>query len=127
MKPGLTAGYSVTIEAVVTREMFAQFEGKMVHPTYSTVMMIYHMEWASRQIILPFLEEHEEGMGLSVSAKHILPAREGSKLNIKAVLTEKKDNKIITDVFVINDTKLIGTGEVTQVILPKAKIKSMLA
>lgn len=127
MKPGLTAGYSVTIEATVTPEMFAQFEGKIVHPTYSTVMMIYHMEWASRQIILPFLEEHEEGMGISVSANHILPAPEGSNLKIKAVLTEKKDNKIKTDVFIVHDTKLIGTGEVTQVILPKTKIKSMLS
>ncbi|MEH7125917.1 thioesterase [Bacillus sp. JJ1773] len=126
MKPGLTAGYSVTIEAVVTPEMFAQFEGKVVHPTYSTVMMIYHMEWASRQIILPFLEEHEEGMGISVSAKHIFPAPEGSKLKIKAVLTERKDNKIMTDVFVIHDTKLIGTGEVKQAILPKTKIMSKL-
>jgi len=126
MKQGLTKGQTVTIEVKVTPEMFAQFEGRVVHPAYSTVSMIYHMEWASRQIILPFLEEHEEGMGGSVSAKHLLPSPEGAILTITAELSEFKENVIVTDVMVKNGEKLVGTGEVKQVILPKSKIRSLL-
>jgi len=126
MKQGLTKGQTVTIEVKVTPEMFAQFEGRVVHPAYSTVSMIYHMEWASRQIILPFLEEHEEGMGGSVSAKHLLPSPEGAVLTITAELSEFKENVIVTDVMVKNGEKLVGTGEVKQVILPKSKITSLL-
>lgn len=126
MKQGLKEGLTATIEVQVTPEMFAQFEGKVIHRVYSTVSMIYHMEWVSRQIILPFLEEHEEGMGGAVSAKHLAPSPEGSMLTITAVLSRVKDNIITTDVSVSKGTKMIGTGEVKQVILPKSKITSLL-
>ncbi|QED47687.1 thioesterase family protein [Cytobacillus dafuensis] len=126
MISGLKEGYTVEFMVEVTPDMFAKFEGNIVHRTYSTVSMIYHMEWASRQIILPFLEEHEEGMGMAVSAKHLAPAPEGSKLKISAVLSEMKDNHIMTNVTVIKSEKIIGIGEVKQVILPKCKIARML-
>jgi fluoroacetyl-CoA thioesterase len=126
LKPGLKIGHTATIETTVTSEMFAQFEGKVVHPTYSTVSMIYHMEWASRQILLPFLEEHEEGMGGAVSAKHLAPAPIGSKLMIIAELTKYERNVLITKVSVYRETELIGIGEVKQVILTKKKIAEIL-
>lgn len=126
MKPGLKVGHTVTIEVQVTPEMFAQFEGEIVHRAYSTVAMIYHMESASRQVILPFLEDHEEGMGGAISAKHLAPSPVGSKLIITAVLSQIKENVITTDLTVTNGEKLIGTGEVKQVILSKSKITRLL-
>jgi fluoroacetyl-CoA thioesterase len=126
LKPGLNIGQTESLQITVSSDMFAQFEGTVVHPTYSTVSMIYHMEWASRKIILPFLEEDEEGMGGAVSAKHLAPAPEGSKLTIIAELIEYDRNIVITKVSVIRDTELIGIGEVKQVILPKLKIAKML-
>jgi fluoroacetyl-CoA thioesterase len=126
MKPGLKIGQVATIQTIVTPTMFAQFEGEVVHPTYSTVSMIYHMEWASRNIILPFLEDDEEGMGGAVSAKHLAPAPEGSNLTIIAELIEYDRNIVVTKVSVLRDTVLVGMGEVKQVILPKKKIAQML-
>lgn len=126
MKPGLSIGQSATIRTTVSSDLFAQFEGEVVHPTYSTVSMIYHMEWASRQIILPFLEEDEEGMGGAVSAQHLGPAPEGTHLRIIAELIKYERNIVITKVSVFRDTEIIGTGEVKQVILPKKKIAEML-
>jgi fluoroacetyl-CoA thioesterase len=126
LKPGLKVGQTESIQITVSKEMFAQFEGEVVHPTYSTVSMIYHMEWASRKIILPFLTEEEEGMGGAVSAKHLAPAPEGTQLTIIAELIEYDRNIVITKVSVLKDTELIGIGEVKQVILPKIKITKML-
>jgi fluoroacetyl-CoA thioesterase len=126
MKPGMEVGQTATVEAVVTPEMFAQFEGSVVHPAYSTVSMVYHMEWASRKIILPYLEDHEEGIGAAVSVKHIAPTTEGETVTVTATLTEVKDNVIITKVEARNHQRLIGIGEVKQVILPKQTIKEML-
>lgn len=126
MKPGLRIGQTATIQTQVTSQMFAQFEGEIIHPAYSTVTMIYHMEWASRKIILPFLEEHEEGMGGAVSAKHLAASPEGSQLTITAELIEYKENIVITKVSVFRETELVGTGEVKQVILPKQTITQML-
>lgn len=126
MKPGMEVGQTATITAEVTPEMFAQFEGNVVHPAYSTVSMVYHMEWAARQIILPYLEEHEEGIGGAVSAKHLAPTPEGEKVEVTATLTELKGNAVITAIEVRNSKEVVGRGEVTQFILPKEKIAGKL-
>ncbi|RIW33264.1 thioesterase [Bacillus salacetis] len=125
MKSGMMVGQTASITAAVTPEMFAQFDGEVVHPVYSTVSMVYHMEWASRKIILPYLEEGEEGMGGAVSMKHIAPSGEGTSVTITATLTELRSNVVITKVEARNENGLIGVGEVKQVILPKEKINRM--
>ncbi|WP_062352434.1 thioesterase family protein [Bacillus kwashiorkori] len=127
MKPGMEIGQIATISFRVTEDMYAQFEGNVVHPAYSTVSMVYHMEWASRQIILPYLEEHEEGMGASVSVKHIAPTTAGTDVTVKAIITKLKKNLVITEVEAFNEKGLIGKGEVVQVILPKQEIREKLA
>lgn len=127
MKEQLKIGDTAIVEVMVTPDMFAQFEGEIVHPAYSTVAMVYHMEWASRKIILPFLEEHEEGMGGAVSVKHLAPSIEGSQLIITATVSALKGNSVMTKVSVKHGERLIGTGEVKQVILSKSKIANLLA
>lgn len=126
MKRGLNVGREETIEIIVTEDMFASFEGEIVHPVYSTVAMTYHMEWVSRKIILPFLEEHEEGMGASVQLKHLAASLLGSTVTLTATLIELRDNKVVTKVTAQNQLGLIGKGEVMQVILPKEKIVKKL-
>ncbi|MFD1356444.1 thioesterase family protein [Fictibacillus halophilus] len=126
MKPGMEVGQKATITATVTPDMFAQFEGKLVHPAYSTVSMVYHMEWAARQIILPYLEDHEEGIGGGVAAKHMSPTPGGAELIVTATLREIKGKAVICDVTVHNGKALAGEGEVTQYILPRAAISQKI-
>ncbi|MGV3489589.1 MAG: thioesterase family protein [Tuberibacillus sp.] len=126
MKPGMTIGQTATITATVTPDMFASFEGKVVHPAYSTVSMVYHMEWAARQIILPFLEPHEEGIGGAVSVKHLAPTPEGETITVTATLTELKGRSVVTEVVVQNSKEIVGKGAVTQFILDKNDIKNKL-
>jgi fluoroacetyl-CoA thioesterase len=128
MKSGLAVGHTAVITTEVIPGMYAQFEGNVVHPVYSTVSMVYHMEWASRKIILPYLEDHEEGMGAKVNVEHIAPAKSGSSLEIKANVIKYERNIIVTEVTVRDreNDRLVGKGEVKQVVLPKEKIKERI-
>ncbi|GAA0465838.1 thioesterase family protein [Alkalibacillus silvisoli] len=126
MKPGMEIGRTETIEIKVTEDMFANFEGYVIHPVYSTVAMVYHMEWVSRKIILPFLEEHEEGMGASVEVKHIDAAPLNTKVVLTATLTEYHNHQVITSIKAYRDQTLIGKGNVKQVILPKEVIEKRI-
>jgi fluoroacetyl-CoA thioesterase len=128
MKSGLAEGYTATIMTEVTPVMHAQFEGDVVHPVYSTVSMVYHMEWASRKIILPYLEDGEEGMGAKVTVEHLAPAGTGSKLEIKAAVIKYERNIILTEVVVrdFKNDRMIGRGEVKQFVLPKEKIRKRI-
>ncbi|OCA90644.1 thioesterase [Bacillus sp. FJAT-27225] len=126
MKPGMAIGQSETLQLKVTPDMFAEFGGQVVHPAYSTAWMVYHMEWASRLIILPYLEDGEEGMGAEVSLKHIAPARDQDEITVTATVSLLEGNAVWTDVQARTTSKLIGAGSVKQVILPKLKINKLL-
>ena len=126
MRPGMNVGREETIEITVTEEMFASFDGQVVHPVYSTVAMTYHMEWVSRKIILPFLEDDEEGMGASVLLKHLSASPLGTTVRLTATLVEYRENKVVTKVTASNHLGVIGKGEVVQIILPKVKIMEKL-
>ncbi|WP_409270182.1 thioesterase family protein [Neobacillus sp. SCS-31] len=126
MKPGMRIGQEETIQFTVTKEMFAEFGGQVVHPAYSTAWMVYHMEWASRKIILPFLEVNEEGMGAEVTVKHIAPGLEGDAITVTASLSSMEGNTVVTEVKAYGPDGLIGIGDVKQKILPKMKISSIL-
>ncbi len=115
----MEVGQKATISVSVTPDMYAQFEGNVVHPAYSTVSMVYHMEWAARQIILPYIEEGEEGIGAAVTVKHLSPTPAGEELAVTATLTELVANKIVCALQVIHGDHVVGKGEVTQFILPR--------
>ncbi len=122
----MEVGMEETLKIIVTKDMFAAFEGEVIHPVYSTVAMTYHMEWVSRKIILPYLESHEEGMGASVEVKHISPSLYGSEVTLTATITELHDNMVLTEIDAHSNLGLIGKGKVKQVILPKETISNML-
>ena len=126
MKPGINVGQSISIEVEVTEEMFPCFEGKLVHPVFSTASLVHHMEWASRLLLLPYLEEGEEGMGASVNVKHLAPSILGERVSISAKIKRVTFNSLITEVRAETQKGIIGTGEVKQVILLKSKIYELL-
>src|SRR5699024_601270 len=126
MKYGLRIGDSKVLKVEVTEKMFAQFDGELVHPTYSTVAMVYHMEWASRDLVLPYLENDEESAGVAVTMKHIAPSALGSKIEVKATVTDISKKFVTTSVTAKNETGIIGEGEVKQAVFTKHTMKNKL-
>ncbi|MCM3341523.1 thioesterase [Paenibacillus sp. MER TA 81-3] len=119
MKPGLHPGAAISFAVTVTSDMRPAFDGKVVHDVMSTVMMIYYMEKAGREMIVPFLEEGEEGSGYALDIKHVGPALVGQVVMFRAVCAEVAPKRVICDVTAETEFNLVGKGSFTQAIFDK--------
>ncbi|RDI94888.1 thioesterase [Meiothermus sp. QL-1] len=130
MRP-IPPGYQATFETVVTEAMTVDFEqadprlGRL-HPVYATYWMAKHMELAGRKIILPFLEEGEEGIGSRVSVDHLASALPGMRVRIVAEHLRTEGNRVHVRCTAWNELgDRIGEGYTEQVILPKDRLEQI--
>ncbi|WP_400162531.1 thioesterase family protein [Brevibacillus sp. TJ4] len=127
MKEGLQPGVCAEFEVSVTPEMYPVFEGNMIHPVMSTVSMIYYMELAGRKVILPYLEDHEEGCGFAVDIKHVGPAVSGQTVRFRAVCREVTDKRVVCEVTADTAQNRVGLGTFTQAIFHKEEARRKFA
>ncbi len=112
----------------VTEDMVARFEELgLVHPVYSTWFMVKHMELASRKVILPFLEAHEDAVGYGVSITHIAPTPVGATVTARARLVGIDGNQIMCVVSAHNGVTTIGQGTTIQMLVPADTLRARLA
>ncbi len=111
----------------VTAEMTAQFEGREVHPVYSTFALARDVEWACRLFVLDMREDHEEGIGQSLEIQHLAPALVGSELLVVATLEEIKEHRILCSFEVYHGSRLLAKGTQTQKILLREKLSNLFS
>lgn len=127
MKEGLKPGVQVEFHVVVDESMRPSFDGQVVHDVMSTVTMIYYMEKSGREVILPFLDEGEEGAGLSVDIKHVGPAVLGQEVTFRALCTEVTEKRVVCEVTAETAFNLVGKGVFTQAIFMKKDMDQRIA
>ena len=127
MKPSLKVGDTAEVTAQVTEAMCPAFEGVVVHHVYSTWSMAYHMELAARMVLAPHLEEHEEGIGSHLSIDHLAPTPVGHTVRVVAEATEVDDTTLVCEVTAYDGERLVGQGRQVQRVLPKSKLKALIA
>ncbi len=111
----------------VTEDMLARFEELgLVHPVYATWFMVKHMELASRKVVLPFLEPHEEAVGYSVSVTHIAPTPAGATVTARARLVGIDGSQIVCAVSAHNGVTTIGQGTTIQMLVPADTLRARL-
>ncbi len=119
-------GYEGHLGVVVTEEMTVDFgELGKIHPVYATYWIARHMEEAGRKVILPFLEEDDEGLGTAVEVKHLASALPGMRVEVIAKHVGTEGRKIVCECTATSELgDLIATGSTEQVVLPAAKVQS---
>lgn len=120
MKPGIREGQTAELEVTIERAHLAEFGGETVHDLYSTSALIHHMEWAARKTILPYLEDHEEGMGCHINVSHRMLTLPGMKVRLKATVTDVRDSKVECEVEAFNSRGKIARGTIVQAIVDKS-------
>ena len=128
MRAGLTPGTEASVTITVTEDMLARFEELgLVHPVYATWFMVKHMELASRKVVLPFLEPHEDAVGYSVSVTHVAPTPVGAMVTARARLVGIDGNQIVCAVSAHNGVTTIGQGTTIQMLVPADTLRARLA
>lgn len=96
----------------------AAFPGGAVHRgIYGTAALVRDMEYAARLVLLPLLEDGEEGVGAEVWCRHLAPALTGDQVELVATAVEQTDRKLVCDVEARAGGELIARGRITQVLV----------
>ena len=125
MKP-IPEGYEGHLGVVVTDEMTVDFSelGK-IHPVYATYWIARHMEEAGRMVIVPFLEEGDEGIGSAVSVKHLASALPGMRIEVIAKHVATEGPKIICECTATSELgDLVATGSTEQHVFSAVKVQA---
>lgn len=126
MREGLRVGHTVDMPAKVEKHMRPHLQGLVRHPLYATWAMVYHMETASRMLLAPYLEPHEEAVGGGVLVKHLRPARIGAPLHVVAKLVRVRGSRVYTRAEVHSRGRKIGEGSVLQVVMTRSRFAKLL-
>ncbi|MDE2489806.1 MAG: hypothetical protein KGM24_03100, partial [Elusimicrobia bacterium] len=121
MRAGLRAGLTVDMPAKVERHMKPHLQGLVRHPLYATWAMVYHMETASRMLLAPYLEPHEEAVGGGVLVKHLRPARVGAPLHVVARLVRVRGLRVYTRAEIHSRGRKLGEGSILQVVMSRTR------
>jgi predicted thioesterase len=126
-------GYEATFEVTVTEAMTVDFEqddprlGRL-HPVYATYWLTKHAELVSRKIILPFLDDGDEGIGHEVRIRHLASALPGMRVRLTARFVRQVGSRVVADVRAVSELgDVVGEGATTQVVLPREKLERGLA
>jgi fluoroacetyl-CoA thioesterase len=131
MRASLQVGNTAAVTITVTEDMCPAFDGEVVHRVYSTWSMAHHMELAARRVLMPHLEDHEEGIGSHLSIDHLAPTPLGATVRVEAKAIELAPTTLICDVEAHHlrdggSPRLVGKGRQVQRILPKSKLESLI-
>lgn len=128
MKPGLQAGLSAQLEVVVDESMVARFDTLgLVHPVYATWAVVKHMEEASRRLILPYLEPHEDAVGHAIQVVHLAPTPVGERVVVRAILDRVEGRRVHCRVEAFNAREQVAEGVHVQVLVPRGWLKLRLS
>lgn len=126
MKTSLKVGASASVTVDITPAMRPAFDGAIVHDVCSTWDLARHMETAARRVLVPHLDDNEEGIGSHLSIDHLAPAPVGSTIEVRANATEVDDSVLVCQVSAHEGDTVLATGKQVQRILPRPALADIM-
>ena len=127
---GHTAHHSIVVSEAMTVDFEVAGDPRLgpLHPVYATYWMANHMELVSRKIILPYLDQGEEGIGFRAEVDPLASALPGMRVDVDATFVRQERNRVHVACRAHSELgDLIGEGATVQVILPLTKLQSNIA
>jgi len=120
----LVAGLTATIERTVTEADTAAAVGSGSLPVLGTPVLLAWSEAATCAAVEPCLAEGQTTVGTRVSIEHLAPSAVGAVVRISAGTTHVDGKLVRFSVAVRQEGKLVGSGEVTRVIVDAERFLS---
>jgi len=123
----LVAGLTATIERTVTEADTAAAVGSGSLPVLGTPVLLAWSEAATCAAVEPCLADGQTTVGTRVSVEHLAPSAVGAVVRISAGTTHVDGKLVRFSVAVRQDGKLVGSGEVTRVIVDAERFMGRVA
>lgn len=123
----LVAGLTATIERTVTEADTAAAVGSGTLPVLGTPVLLAWSEAATCAAIEPCLTEGQTTVGTRVSVEHLAASTVGAVVRISAGTTHVDGRLVRFSVAVRQNGKLVGSGEVTRVVVDAERFLARVA
>jgi len=127
MSEELKAGLTHKIERQVTEDLSAQKVFPHVPNVYATRAMVGHFEEVCAEMVLPYLGEGEQTVGIGMKFSHIAATPIGMKVRFNAKLVEVEGKKLTFEVEGFDEVEKIGKATHDRFIINAEKFNSKIA
>ena len=127
MSEELKAGLTHEMERQVTEDLSAQKVFPHVPDVYATRAMVGHFEEVCAEMVLPFLGEGEQTVGIGMKFSHIAATPIGMKVRFNAKLVEVEGRKLTFEVEGFDEVEKIGKATHERFIINAEKFNSKIA
>ncbi len=127
MSEELKAGLTHEIERQVTEDLSAQKVFPHVPNVYATRAMVGHFEEVCAEMVLPYLGEGEQTVGIGMKFSHTAATPIGMKVRFAAKLVEVEGKKLTFEVEGFDEVEKIGKATHDRFIINAEKFNSKIA
>jgi len=127
MSEELKAGLTHEIERQVTEDLSAQKVFPHVPNVYATRAMVGHFEEVCAEMVLPYLGEGEQTVGIGMKFSHIAATPIGMKVRFTAKLVEVEGKKLTFEVEGFDEVEKIGKASHDRFIINAEKFNSKIS
>lgn len=128
MRP-ITVGEQAVLEVLVTPAMTVKFgELGELHPVYATYELARHFEEVGRKLLLPHLEDGEDGLGTALSVRHLRSALPGMRVTLSATVQQVEGRRLTVGIEAVSELgELVATGSTEQYVSSAERIQAGFA
>jgi predicted thioesterase len=124
---GVAAGLSATEDHVVTEDDTAAAVGSGSLPVLGTPRLLAWCEAATCAAVGPALADGQTSVGTRIALEHVAPSPVGSRVEVTATTVHVDGRLVRFSVAARQEGKLVGSGEVTRVVVDAERFMSRVA
>jgi predicted thioesterase len=127
MKKTLVPGVMAEARQRVVTENLVSFRKPGAPPVLATPWLLYVMETAAYQAILPHLDDGEASVGTGFEFEHLAPTPAGDTVIATARVTAVKGNRVFLDFEARDSRQLVARGKHVRAVIDKSRFAQRIS